>query len=109
MRRHEGNVVLHDPSPIGRAGHGRSALHQLGQVSDDRLGDREQQVILGAEVVVERRLGEAETLGDLPGRGRGKPVVGDQLQGGCNDARPGLVSLLYLAVEPVGFPSTHVE
>jgi hypothetical protein len=58
---------------------------QRQQARDVRLGDLGEQLVLVANVVVERRLGDAARLGDLVHRRRGVAVLREQLAGAGED------------------------
>ena len=51
---------------------------------------RHQDVVLGREVVVERRLGDAELLGDLPQAGAVETLLGEEVQGHVEDPLSGV-------------------
>ena len=70
------------------------------QPRDVRLGDLDQQLVLVADIVVERRLGDAARLGDLVHRGRGVAAAREQLRGAGED-------LLALVVVASGASARH--
>jgi hypothetical protein len=54
----------------------------------DRLGEQlEEDLVLAAEVVVQRGLADADPLGDLPGGGRRQALADEQLGGRVEDLR----------------------
>jgi hypothetical protein len=52
--------------------------------------DPGEDVLLGAEVVVQRGLGHTEPVGDLTQRRLLVPVLGEEFQGDVEDSRPGV-------------------
>jgi len=60
------------------------------QARSHRLGEQlEEDLVLASEVVVQRRLPDADPLGDLPGGGRGEALADEQLRRGVEDLRAG--------------------
>ena len=51
---------------------------------------RQQDVVLGGEVVVEGRLGDAQLLGDLPQARAVEALLGEEVEGRIEDALPGV-------------------
>ena len=66
------------------------SLEELGQELVDRLEQRDEDLVLAAEVVVERRLGDAEAVGDLAQRRAVVALLGEQLVGHRQDALAGV-------------------
>ena len=62
------------------------------QLVEDRFEDRGQQLLTGAEVVVDRGLGEAHFVGDHLQRGARETVPGEQVDGDIDQALTGIGS-----------------
>ena len=69
---------------------------------------RHEDVVLGREVVVERRLGEAQPFGDLPQRGAVEALLDEQVEGHIEDALPGRARLWRLIGGGLGLPRVRV-
>jgi hypothetical protein len=67
---------------------------------DDRLHDAAHQLLPGREVVIERRLGDAELVGDLLQAGAVHALPGEQLPGGALDALLGVGRARHMATLP---------
>jgi hypothetical protein len=95
----EGRDQAPDPG-LGLVGLGADLVDQGLEAGDVRRGDLEQQVLLVAEVVIERGLGDTAGLGHLVHRGRGVAAAGEQLRGAAED-------LLALVVVASGASARH--
>jgi hypothetical protein len=63
---------------------------QLAQLGEHRVDQLAEQGVLRRVVVVERRLGDADPLGDLAQARRVHPSLGEELEGGGADLRAGV-------------------
>ena len=85
---------------LGRMRLGGDLLDERLEAGDVRRGDLEQQLLLVADIVIERGLGDAAGLGDLVHRGRGVTAAREQLRGAGED-------LLALVVVASGASARH--